>query len=156
MIPEITQQQPFPLSLRKKDILFSSGIRILFIGSLHLLSESLKLAAENAMEATRGNDKMVVSICLAYKSSNSKINTSSCNTAKLEFLPLFGTSSWHDTSRRSSFLPPIFCFTWSMEKNSQLSEKIHVEDTLCRTNSESHCFYHGWEQTLRQEEQPAR
>nr|XP_027101286.1 dehydrodolichyl diphosphate synthase 6-like [Coffea arabica] len=46
------------------------GVRIYFLGSLKLLSKPVRLAAERAVVATSRNSKAVLSICLAYTSSD--------------------------------------------------------------------------------------
>ncbi|KAK6937794.1 Decaprenyl diphosphate synthase-like [Dillenia turbinata] len=45
-------------------------LRVYFIGNLKLLSEPIRLAAERAMEATANNSKVVLSIRMAYTSTN--------------------------------------------------------------------------------------
>ena len=46
------------------------GIRVRFIGNLKLLSKPVRLAAERAMDATSKNNKVVLSICVAYTSTD--------------------------------------------------------------------------------------
>ncbi|KAK8326842.1 hypothetical protein V6Z11_A11G142500 [Gossypium hirsutum] len=46
------------------------GVRVIFSGNLKLLSEPVRLAAERAMLATDKNSKAVLSICVAYTSTN--------------------------------------------------------------------------------------
>ncbi|KAH9620222.1 hypothetical protein KSS87_014449 [Heliosperma pusillum] len=50
------------------------GVRVYFIGDLKLLDESVRLAAEKAMAETAGNSKAVLSICIAYTSTNEIMN----------------------------------------------------------------------------------
>ncbi|XP_074316653.1 dehydrodolichyl diphosphate synthase CPT3-like [Silene latifolia] len=50
------------------------GVRVHFIGDLKLLDEPVRLAAEKAMAATAGNSKAVLSICIAYTSTNEIMN----------------------------------------------------------------------------------
>nr|AFU61137.2 cis-prenyltransferase [Euphorbia characias] len=53
----------------KEDILVNEyGIRVHVIGNLKLLSEGVRVAAENAMKATAKNNKCVLLICVAYTS----------------------------------------------------------------------------------------
>ncbi|GJV79462.1 dehydrodolichyl diphosphate synthase 6-like protein [Tanacetum coccineum] len=46
------------------------GVRVRFIGNLKLLSKPTRLAAERAMHATSGSNKFVLSICVAYTSTD--------------------------------------------------------------------------------------
>ncbi|GER55984.1 isoprenyl transferase [Striga asiatica] len=46
------------------------GVRVNFVGNLELLSEPVKLAAERAMRATERNSRAVLSICIAYTSTD--------------------------------------------------------------------------------------
>ncbi|XP_043708131.1 dehydrodolichyl diphosphate synthase CPT3-like [Telopea speciosissima] len=56
--------------LREESIVNSHGIRINFFGDLKLLSEPVRMAAEKAMAATCKNTKVVLSVCVAYTSTN--------------------------------------------------------------------------------------
>uniref|UniRef100_A0A2K2BD33 Alkyl transferase n=2 Tax=Populus trichocarpa TaxID=3694 RepID=A0A2K2BD33_POPTR len=57
--------------LMKEDSLVSRyGIRVYFQGNLELLSEPVRLAAENAMLATAHNSKLLLIVCIAYTSTN--------------------------------------------------------------------------------------
>ncbi|XP_057965744.1 dehydrodolichyl diphosphate synthase CPT3 [Malania oleifera] len=57
--------------LMKEDSMVNRyGVRVCFIGNLKLLSDSVRLAAEKAMLATATNSKAVLSICVAYTSTN--------------------------------------------------------------------------------------
>ncbi|GLT46308.1 hypothetical protein SLA2020_200710 [Shorea laevis] len=58
------------LLLKEENLVKRYGIRVIFIGNLQLLNEPLRLAAEEAMVATAGNSKIIISVCVAYKSSN--------------------------------------------------------------------------------------
>ncbi|CAA0818290.1 Dehydrodolichyl diphosphate synthase 6 [Striga hermonthica] len=51
------------------------GVRVNFIGNLKLLSQPVKLAAERAMRATEGNSRAVLSICLAYTSTDEIVHS---------------------------------------------------------------------------------
>nr|XP_004287734.2 PREDICTED: dehydrodolichyl diphosphate synthase 6-like [Fragaria vesca subsp. vesca] len=56
--------------LDKESYLNQAGVRVCFIGNLKLLSEPVRAAAENAMKATANNSKAVLSICVAYTSTD--------------------------------------------------------------------------------------
>lgn len=56
--------------IKEESMVNQYGVRIYFLGSLKLLSKPVRLAAERAMVATSGNSKSVLSICLAYTSSD--------------------------------------------------------------------------------------
>ncbi|KAL4377951.1 hypothetical protein GQ457_02G003800 [Hibiscus cannabinus] len=56
--------------LREESIVNRYGIRVYFSGNLKLLNEPVRLAAERVMLATAKNSKAVLSICVAYTSTN--------------------------------------------------------------------------------------
>ncbi|PQQ17829.1 dehydrodolichyl diphosphate synthase 6-like [Prunus yedoensis var. nudiflora] len=56
--------------IKEESIVNRYGIRVHFIGNLKLLSEPVRLAAERAMEATANNSSGVLSICIAYTSTD--------------------------------------------------------------------------------------
>ncbi|KAK4423818.1 Dehydrodolichyl diphosphate synthase 6 [Sesamum alatum] len=56
--------------IEKESIVNCYGVRIHFCGNFKLLSEPVKLAAEKAMKATACNSKAVLSICIAYTSTD--------------------------------------------------------------------------------------
>ncbi|BFG21862.1 hypothetical protein CerSpe_081360 [Prunus speciosa] len=56
--------------INEESIVNSYGIKVHFIGNLKLLSEPVRLAAERAMEAIANNSRGVVSICIAYNSTD--------------------------------------------------------------------------------------
>ncbi|KAL8517690.1 hypothetical protein ACS0TY_015790 [Phlomoides rotata] len=56
--------------LEEESIVNRYGVRVHFIGNLKLLSKPIKLAAERAMNATAQNSKAVLSICIAYTSTD--------------------------------------------------------------------------------------
>ncbi|XP_022758390.1 dehydrodolichyl diphosphate synthase 6-like [Durio zibethinus] len=56
--------------LKEESIVNRYGVRVYFSGNLKLLSEPVRLAAERAMLATAKNSKAVLSICVAYTSTN--------------------------------------------------------------------------------------
>lgn len=56
--------------MEEESIVNRYGVRVHFLGNLKLLSEPVRLAAERAMVATANNSKAVLSICVAYNSTN--------------------------------------------------------------------------------------
>lgn len=52
--------------IKEESLINLFGIKILFLGNLQLLSESVKLAAEKAMAKTAKNSNATLSICVAY------------------------------------------------------------------------------------------
>lgn len=56
--------------INEESIVNRYGVRVYFIGNLKLLSEPVRLAAQRAMVATANNSKAVLSICVAYTSTN--------------------------------------------------------------------------------------
>ncbi|KAL7149086.1 hypothetical protein ABFS83_05G015500 [Erythranthe nasuta] len=60
--------------IEKESIVNRYGVRVHFIGNLKLLSKPVQLAAERAMNATWHNSKAVLSICIAYTSTDEIVN----------------------------------------------------------------------------------
>ncbi|KAJ4972559.1 hypothetical protein NE237_005733 [Protea cynaroides] len=56
--------------LREESIVNNHGIRINFFGDLKLLSKPVRMAAEKAMAETAKNTNVVLSVCVAYTSTN--------------------------------------------------------------------------------------
>ncbi|XVF71990.1 hypothetical protein PTKIN_Ptkin12aG0085000 [Pterospermum kingtungense] len=56
--------------IKEESIVNHYGVRVYFSGNLKLLSEPVRLAAERAMLATAKNSNAVLSICVAYTSTN--------------------------------------------------------------------------------------
>nr|AWK98403.1 dehydrodolichyl diphosphate synthase 1 [Tripterygium wilfordii] len=56
--------------IEKESIVNRYGVRVYFIGNLKLLTEPVRFAAERAMLATAKNSKAILSICVAYTSTN--------------------------------------------------------------------------------------
>jgi ditrans,polycis-polyprenyl diphosphate synthase len=56
--------------IKEESIVNRYGVRVHFLGNLELLSEPVRLAAERAMMATAKNSNAVLSICVAYTSTN--------------------------------------------------------------------------------------
>ncbi|GAB4830518.1 Dehydrodolichyl diphosphate synthase cpt3 [Ancistrocladus abbreviatus] len=63
-------QEKMDSLLKEESIVNQFGVRVHFAGDLTLLSESVRLSAERVMAATASNSKAVLSICVAYTSSN--------------------------------------------------------------------------------------
>lgn len=56
--------------VEEESIVNRYGVRVHFIGNLELLSRSVRLAADRATAATASNSKAVLSICIAYTSTD--------------------------------------------------------------------------------------
>ncbi|KAK4368208.1 hypothetical protein RND71_012000 [Anisodus tanguticus] len=56
--------------LDHKSIVNRYGVRVHFVGNLKLLSEPVRLAADEVMEATANNTKRTLLVCLAYSSTD--------------------------------------------------------------------------------------
>ncbi|XP_004289931.1 PREDICTED: dehydrodolichyl diphosphate synthase 6-like isoform 2 [Fragaria vesca subsp. vesca] len=56
--------------IKEESIVNRYGVKVHFIGNIKLLSEPVRLAAERAMVATSNNSKGVLSICVAYTSTD--------------------------------------------------------------------------------------
>ncbi|KAJ4889101.1 Dehydrodolichyl diphosphate synthase 6 [Raphanus sativus] len=56
--------------LDKESIVHGYGIRVYFIGNLALLSDQVRAAAEEVMEATAKNNRVVLLVCVAYNSTD--------------------------------------------------------------------------------------
>ncbi|XP_050379158.1 dehydrodolichyl diphosphate synthase CPT3-like [Argentina anserina] len=63
-------QEKIESLLDKENYMNKAGVRVCFIGNLKLLSEPVRVAAENVMKATANNSKSVLSICVAYTSTD--------------------------------------------------------------------------------------
>nr|AXQ39828.1 cis-transferase [Panax ginseng] len=68
-IMELMQEKIEEL-IEEESIVNQYGVRVCFIGNLKLLSKPVRLAAERAMIATADNSKAVLSICIAYTSTD--------------------------------------------------------------------------------------
>ncbi|XP_071731049.1 dehydrodolichyl diphosphate synthase CPT3-like [Rutidosis leptorrhynchoides] len=60
--------------IKEESLVNQYGVRVYFIGNLKLLSKPVRLAAERAMDATAKNSKAVLSICIAYTSTDEILN----------------------------------------------------------------------------------
>ncbi|XP_022136358.1 dehydrodolichyl diphosphate synthase 6 isoform X1 [Momordica charantia] len=58
------------LLIREESIVKRYGVRLYFLGNLKLLNQPVRDAIERAMVATRNNNKAVLSICVAYSSTD--------------------------------------------------------------------------------------
>ncbi|XP_047327827.1 dehydrodolichyl diphosphate synthase CPT3-like [Impatiens glandulifera] len=56
--------------IEEESVVNRYGVRVFFVGNLNLLPKPVMLAAERAMAATAGNSRAVLSICLAYTSTD--------------------------------------------------------------------------------------
>ncbi|KAI7757155.1 hypothetical protein M8C21_014753 [Ambrosia artemisiifolia] len=56
--------------VKEESLVNQYGVRVHFAGSLELLSKPVRSAAERAMKATAKNSKAVLSICIAYTSTD--------------------------------------------------------------------------------------
>lgn len=63
-------QEKIEALIEEESIVNQYGVRVYFIGNLELLSKPIRLAAERVMAATASNCNVVLSICLAYTSSD--------------------------------------------------------------------------------------
>lgn len=61
--------------LKDESIVNQYGVRVYFIGNLKLLNESVRVAAEKAMEATAQHSKFVLLICMAYASTDEIVHS---------------------------------------------------------------------------------
>ncbi|KAK4850475.1 hypothetical protein QYF36_007070 [Acer negundo] len=59
--------------LQEEIIVKQYGVRVCFLGSLQLLSQPLRIAADKVMKATENNTRIVIFICVAYTSTNETI-----------------------------------------------------------------------------------
>ncbi|KZV13929.1 dehydrodolichyl diphosphate synthase 6-like [Dorcoceras hygrometricum] len=63
-------QEKIESLIEGESVLSEYGVRVYIIGNFELLSSSVKLAAKRAMDATADNSKYVLSICIAYTSTD--------------------------------------------------------------------------------------
>lgn len=63
-------QEKIEQIISNKSILNKYGVRVHFIGNLKLLSDTVRSTAEQAMMVTASNSNAVLSICVAYTSTN--------------------------------------------------------------------------------------
>ncbi|EPS71981.1 hypothetical protein M569_02778, partial [Genlisea aurea] len=78
--------------IREESIVNHHGVRVYFVGDLELLSEPVRLAAQRAMKATAGNSKAVLSICLAYTSTDEIVHAvqEACEEKMLDISNVYG------------------------------------------------------------------
>ncbi|KAL4577038.1 hypothetical protein LXL04_013139 [Taraxacum kok-saghyz] len=60
--------------IKEESIVNRYGVRVYLIVNLKLLSKPVRLAAERAMDATAKNSRAVLSICIAYTSTDEILN----------------------------------------------------------------------------------
>lgn len=79
-------QEKIEALLEKESYLNQYGVRVYFIGNLKLLSEPVRIAAENAMKATANNSNAVLLICVAYTSCDEIVHAveESCKEKRKE------------------------------------------------------------------------
>ncbi|GER47537.1 isoprenyl transferase [Striga asiatica] len=72
--------------LEEESIIHRYGVRVHFIGNMKLLSKPVQSAAERATRATAQNSRAVLSICLAYTSTDEILRAveKTCSERKLE------------------------------------------------------------------------
>lgn len=103
--------------IKEESIVSRYGVRLHFVGNLKLLSEPVRLAAERAMMATANNSKAVLSICIAYTSTNEIVNAvqKSCEE-KWEEISILNTSGsgygliqlgWNEKDERENLIQLI-------------------------------------------------
>ncbi|KAM7254079.1 hypothetical protein ACFE04_031761 [Oxalis oulophora] len=70
--------------LEEESIVNRYGVRVYFSGDLRLLTEPVRLAAERVMLSTANNSRTVLSICVAYSSTNEIVHSiqESCERKK--------------------------------------------------------------------------
>nr|ATD87115.1 cis-prenyltransferase 1 [Parthenium argentatum]BCU09027.1 cis-prenyltransferase [synthetic construct] len=56
--------------VKEESLVNQYGVRVHFVGNLKLLTKPVRLAADRAMKATAKNSKAVLSICIAYTSTD--------------------------------------------------------------------------------------
>lgn len=80
---------------KQESIVNQYGVKVRFVGNLQLLSEPVRLAAERAMVATADNSKAVLTICVAYTSTDEILHAvrESCEKKGAEISALEATGS---------------------------------------------------------------
>ncbi|KAI7980728.1 Dehydrodolichyl diphosphate synthase 6 [Camellia lanceoleosa] len=61
--------------MKEESIVNCYGVRVHFIGNLKFLNKSVRVAMERVIVATANNSKVVLSICVAYTSTDEIVNT---------------------------------------------------------------------------------
>lgn len=79
--------------LKEESVVNQYGIRLYFIGNLKLLTEPVRVAAEEAMAATAKNTKTVLLICVAYTSYDEIVHAvqESCKDKRNEIEALYAS-----------------------------------------------------------------
>ena len=80
---------------KQESLVNQYGVKVRFVGNLQLLSRPVRLAAERAMVATADNSKAVLTICVAYTSTDEILHSvqKSCEEKKEELSALEATGS---------------------------------------------------------------
>lgn len=80
---------------KQESIVNQYGVKVRFVGNLQLLTKPVRLAAERAMVATADNSKAVLTICVAYTSTDEILHAvrESCEEKKDELSALEATGS---------------------------------------------------------------
>ncbi|PIA56837.1 hypothetical protein AQUCO_00700884v1 [Aquilegia coerulea] len=143
--------------LNEESLLHNYGVRVRFIGNLKLLNESTRIAAEKAMEATAKNDKIVLSICVAYSSTDEIIHAvqEACNEKRSKMLTLDTDNTTNEISvvAREGVDQDSTIKLADLERHMYLAG-IPDPDILVRTSGETrlsnfllwqttHCFLHS-------------
>jgi ditrans,polycis-polyprenyl diphosphate synthase len=127
--------------IKEDSIVNRYGVRVHFLGNLKLLSEPVRLAAERAMMATANNSKAVLSICVAYTSTNEIVHAvqKSCEE-KWEEISKLNTSGsgygliqlrWNEKDERENLIKLI-----DIEKHMYMAVAPDP-DILIRTSGET-------------------
>ncbi|KAE7997815.1 hypothetical protein FH972_002417 [Carpinus fangiana] len=127
--------------IKEESIVNRYGVRVHFLGNLKLLSEPVRLAAERAMMATANNSKAVLSICVAYTSTNEIVHAvqKSCEE-KWEEISKLNTSGsgygliqlgWNEKDERENLIKLI-----DIEKHMYMAVAPDP-DILIRTSGET-------------------
>jgi ditrans,polycis-polyprenyl diphosphate synthase len=127
--------------IKEDSIVNRYGVRVHFLGNLKLLSEPVRLAAERAMMATANNSKAVLSICVAYTSTNEIVHAvqKSCEKKWEEISKLSTSGSgygliqlrWNEKDERENLIKLI-----DIEKHMYMAVAPDP-DILIRTSGET-------------------
>ncbi|XP_074330778.1 dehydrodolichyl diphosphate synthase CPT3-like [Apium graveolens] len=80
---------------KEESIVNQYGVKVRFVGNLQMLNKPVRLAAERAMVATANNSKAVLTICVAYTSTDEILHAvrESCEEKRYELNALEATGS---------------------------------------------------------------
>ncbi|KAL6132379.1 hypothetical protein ACLB2K_070749 [Fragaria x ananassa] len=87
--------------IKEESIVNRYGVKVHFIGNLKLLSEPVRLAAVRAMVATANNSRGVLSICVAYTSTDEIVHAvqESCEEKWNEISILHASGAGYDLDK---------------------------------------------------------